>query len=162
MKVSEFMTRDVITLTPEHTVQEAAKLMLEKDLSVLPIVDPAKNLVGIVTESDFVGKEADIPHALVAMKRLLGQIYYSDGADDIFLKTKNTTIGKIMTKTPRILEPDYSLDDVIEMMNRFDLKRIPVVLNGKLVGIVTRHDILRAYTLIQPPESPRESSSQSI
>lgn len=157
MNISEFMTKNVITLTPENTVDDAAKLMLEKDLSVLPIIDSDSNLVGIITESDFVGKAANIPHALAPMKQLLGQVYYTDGADDIFLKTKNMPLSKIMTKNPRTLEADFTLNDVIEMMNRFDMKRMPVVQNGKLVGIVTRHDILRAYTLIQPAAGSSET-----
>lgn len=150
MKVSEFMTKDVISLSSEHTVEEAAKLMLEKNISVIPITDSAANLIGIITESDFIGKEAHIPHALAAVKRLLGQIFYDSGVENIFQKAKTLSLEKVMTKTPKTVEPDYTLDHVVNMMINFKLKRIPVVQNGKLVGIITRHDILKAFSLIKP------------
>lgn len=150
MKVSEFMTKDVIYLTPKHTVEDAAKLMLEKNISVVPIVDSAAHLIGIITESDFVGKDANIPHALVALKRLFGQIFYSNGVEDIFQKSKNVPLENVMTKNPKTVELDYTLDDVINMMIHYKIKRLPVIQNGKLKGMVTRHDVLRAFTLLKP------------
>lgn len=150
MKVSEFMTKDVISLTADHTVEEAAKLMLEKNISVIPITDSAANLIGIITESDFIGRDAHIPHALAAIKRLLGQIFYDRGVENIFQKAKTMPLEKVMTTNPKTVDSDYTLDDVINMMITYKLKRIPVVQNGKLVGIITRHDILKAFTLIEP------------
>ena len=149
MKASEFMTKDVITLSSDKTVEEAAKVMLEKDISALPIVDSEFNLIGIITESDFVGKEANIPHALASIKRLLGQIFYFDNVETIFLNAKLMPLEKIMTKSPKTVQPDFTLTDIVNMMIRFNLKRIPVVDNKKLVGIITRRDILKAFTIIR-------------
>lgn len=148
MKVSEFMTKQVFTLSPENTVHEAALLMLEKNISAIPIVDGENKLVGIITESDFVGRNSNTPHALASLKKVLGHTYYSDGIEDIFKDADNMPVKKAMSDMPQSVDPDNSLDDVVYKMNRLNLKRIPVVLNGKLVGIVTRHDIIRAFSML--------------
>lgn len=149
MKVSEFMTKNVIFLNPTQTVEEAAQIMLKEEISVLPIVDDKSHLVGIITESDFVGKEANIPHALASIKRLLGQVFYFDDIETLFLKAKTMPVEQVMTKSPRTVTPDYSLTDVVNLMIRHNLKRIPVIEDEKLVGIITRKDIMRAFTLVK-------------
>ncbi len=148
MKASEFMTKDVITLTPDRTVQDAASLMLEKNISVLPVVDSTSHLVGIITESDFIGKNANIPHALASIKRLLGQIFYHDGVEQIFKNAKTMALEEVMSHHPKVVSPDDSLNDVVDMMGKYNLKRVPVVKEGKLVGMITRHDILKAFTML--------------
>lgn len=145
MKASEFMTKDVFSLTTDKTVQDAATLMLEHNISVIPVVDSAKNLVGIITESDFIGKDAHIPHALASIKRLLGQIFYHEGVEEIFMRAKNMVLENVMSRYPKTVSPDQSLNDVVDMMGKYNLKRVPVAQQGKLVGIITRHDILRAF-----------------
>ncbi len=148
MKASEFMTKEVISLTPDKTVEDAAKLMLKKNISIVPIVDSTSHLVGVVTESDFIGKNADIPHALASIKRLLGQIFYHDGVEQIFQNAKKMALEKVMSNNPKFASPDDSLDKIVDQMGRFNLKRIPVVKDGKLVGVITRHDIIRAFTML--------------
>jgi CBS domain-containing protein len=143
------MTKNVIFLNPTQTVEEAAQLMLKKDISALPIVDSNSHLIGIITESDFVGKEANIPHALASIKRLLGQVFYFDEVESLFLKAKTMPVENIMTKFPKTVTPDFSLTDVVNIMIRHNLKRIPVVEDEKLVGIITRKDIMRAFTLVK-------------
>jgi CBS domain-containing protein len=148
VKASEFMTKEVISLTPDKTVEDAAKLMLKKNISIVPIVDSTSHLVGVVTESDFIGKNADIPHALASIKRLLGQIFYHDGVEQIFQNAKKMALEKVMSNNPKFASPDDSLDKIVDQMGRFNLKRIPVVKDGKLVGVITRHDIIRAFTML--------------
>lgn len=150
MKVSEFMIKNVYFLNQDQTILEAAELMMKQNISALPIVDSNQHLVGIITESDFIGKDAHIPHALASIKRLLGEILYMDGTEEIFQRAKNKPLKKVMSKNIRTIGPDYSLDEVINMMNKYKLKRIPVVQDEKLVGIVTRHEVVRAFTMIKP------------
>jgi CBS domain-containing protein len=149
MKVYEFMTKDVISLKFNQTVEDAAQLMLEKNISALPIVDSESNLVGIITESDFVGKKANIPHALASIKRLLGQNFYLDDIESLFAKAKKSSIEEVMTRHPKTVSPDFSLTDVVNMMIRLNLKRIPVVQDKKLVGIITRQDIMKAFIMVK-------------
>jgi CIC family chloride channel protein len=65
------------------------------------------------------------------------------------LNAKLMPLEKIMTKSPKTVLPDFTLTDIVNMMIRFNLKRIPVVDNKKLVGIITRKDILKAFTMIR-------------
>lgn len=148
MFVSEFMTKEVISLTEERTVEEAAKLMMEKNISALPITDANQKITGILTESDFIGRDADIPHALASLKRVLGQVFYAGDIESLFKQSKNKSLKSVMTEMPKTIGPENTLSDAVNMMTRHELKRIPVVEKGKLVGIITRHDIVRAFTLI--------------
>ena len=145
MKVNEFMTKNVISCHQDQTVEEAAKIMAEKGFSVMPVVDNEKNLVGILTESDFVGKNANIPHALASIKELFGQIFYFNDVEPIYKKAKKRKLSEVMTKKPMTLNPDSSLSTVVDLMNSKGLKRIPIVNENKIVGIVTRKDLLKAF-----------------
>lgn len=146
MKVSDFMTKNVVSIEANKTVEDAARLMLEKNISVLPVVDSTSHLIGIITESDFIGKEANVPHAVGPVTRVLGQILYDGGVEEIYLKVKHYPIEKVMTRNPFTLRPNDNLSDVVSVMNSKKLKKIPVIEDNKLLGIVTRHDVVRAFT----------------
>lgn len=148
MKVNEFMSKEVITCQADNTVSDAASLMADKGFSVLPIVDAENKLIGILTESDFVGKEVDIPHALVSIKQLFGQNYHLGEVEDVYARAKDTKIGDVMSKRVTTVKPDSSLTEVVELMVAKHLKRLPVVENGVLVGIITRKDLLKAFNTL--------------
>ena len=145
MKASDFMTKNVKTCSPDQTVQDAASLMLDNDFSVIPVVDADGILQGIITESDFISREVEIPHAMVSLKHLFGQNFNSTDVEEIYKKSKNITLDKVMTKDVKVASPDDSLNDVVSKMSGKNLKRLPIVDNGKLVGIVTRRNILKAF-----------------
>ncbi|MGI4992173.1 CBS domain-containing protein [Halobacteriovorax sp. GFR7] len=149
MKVTEFMTKDVTTCRDTQTVADAAKAMLELGVSVMPILDSSDKLVGIVTQSDFIGREVEIPHALASIKRLFGMDYNLGDVEDIYKKAKNKPLSEIMTKNVTTVTSDYSLTAVVELMMKKQLKRIPVCDGDKLVGIITRKDILKAFESVK-------------
>lgn len=149
MKASDFMTKDVKTCTPDQTVQDAANLMLENDFSVIPVVDKDGVLQGIITESDFISREVDIPHAMVSLKHLFGQNFNSTDVEDIYKKSKNLSLEKVMTKDVKTASPDDSLNDVVSKMSEKNIKRLPVIDNGVVVGIITRKNILKAFSQIK-------------
>ena len=143
------MTTDVLTCNQEQTVSEAAKLMAEKGFSVMPIVNDNGELVGIVTESDFVGKEVEVPHAMVSIKRVLGEDTYQGDIEEIYARAKKRKLSEVMSTNPVTVTSDASLNLVVSTMNSKKLKRIPVVENGKLVGLVTRKDLIKAFNNIE-------------
>lgn len=149
MITKEFMTTKVISCLSEKTIQEAAQLMSDKNISALPVVDAKGSLLGIVTESDFVGKEVEIPHALANVKRLLGQTFFKVDIEEIFKKAKDHKISEVMTKSPTFVTPSTTLTDVVNLMMSKNFKRFPVVEDGKLVGIVTRKDVLKAFIKVK-------------
>ncbi|MDY0359839.1 MAG: CBS domain-containing protein [Desulforegulaceae bacterium] len=148
MKISEFMTTDVISCFADTKLKEAAQLMIEKGLSVLPVVDSENRLKGILTESDFVGKEVEIPHALASVKMLFGQTHYQGNIEEVYKKAKDQPLEKVMTKNPVTISPDQTLTNLVELMSSRDLKRVPVVQDKKLVGIVTRKDLIKAFAMV--------------
>jgi CBS domain-containing protein len=122
--------------------------MLANGFSVVPIVDSRQHLVGIVTESDFVGKELKIPHALASIKRLFGQDFYIQDIEPIYQKAKSKKLSEVMSKNLVVVKPEDTLTDVVNIMIEKKLKRLPVVKDDKLVGIITRKDLIRAFAKV--------------
>ncbi|MEH0862492.1 CBS domain-containing protein [Halobacteriovorax sp. DPLXC-1] len=145
MKVLDFMTKDVTTCTESQTVGDAAKKMIELGISVMPVVNDEGTLTGIVTQSDFISREVEIPHALVSIKRLFGQDFNLTDVEDVYKKSKNKTLADVMSHNVVTVTSENTLNGVVELMMSKHLKRIPVVDDGKLVGMITRKDILKAF-----------------
>ncbi len=145
MNVSEFMTKNVTTCNQDQTVGDAAKKMLELGVSVMPVVDDSGKLVGIVTQSDFIGKQVDIPHALVSIKRLFGQDFNATDVEDVYKKAKVKKLSEVMSSNLVTVTQDYTLDDVVTLMMKKNLKRLPVLDGEKLVGLITRRDLIKAF-----------------
>lgn len=145
MNASEFMTSNVVTCLESKTVKEAAKIMLEHTFSTLPIVDSSDNLVGIITESDFVSKEKNVPHALASLKQLFGQDFYFKDIESIYDQTKDKKISEVMSKNLTTVDVDTNLSSIVHLMMSKNIKRLPVLKDGKLAGLITRKDLLKAF-----------------
>jgi CBS domain-containing protein len=138
--VSEFMTRDVTTVTPDTPAQQVAELLLGKLFKAVPVVDQQGHVVGIVTDGDLL-RNAGMPVRLAIGERL--------EADDLqkFLDqvSREKNAQATMTSPVTTVQEDEALGHVVQKMLEHNLKRIPVVnASGKLVGMVSRLDILRA------------------
>ncbi len=142
MKARDVMTRKVLTVSPETSILEAARIMLQHKISGLPVVDDRRNLIGIVTEGDFlrrseIGTEHKTPRWLEFLEGpglLAGEYVHASGRK----------VGEVMTREPRIVGEDAPLDEVVGLMERHHVKRLPVISGDKLVGIVTRSNLMRA------------------
>jgi len=148
MNVSEFMTNDVITCTQDQTVSDAAALMEEKNISAVPVVDNDNKLVGMVTESDFVGKETEVSHALASIKQLFGQTFNLGSIEEIYKKVKNKPLSEVMSTEVLTITPDTTLNKVVNLMIEKNLKRFPVVKDEEIVGIITRKNLLYAFNKV--------------
>lgn len=149
MLAKDFMTKDVITCKTTDKVQEAARIMTESRISIIPVVNENECLVGVITISDFIGREIQIPHALVSIKNLLGQNFYRIDIEEIFKKAQHFTLDQVMSTKLATVHPDSSLNSVVNTMIEKGHKRLPVVQDGKLVGIITRKDIAKAFTMVK-------------
>lgn len=145
MLAEDFMTKDIISCTENQTVGEAAQIMEKNGFSVIPVVDGAGLLLGIVTEADFVGRELNIPHALASIKQLMGQIFYFSQVEKIYSNAKSKKLSEVMTRNPPAATPKTSLTSLINHMIAKELKKILIVEEGKLVGLITYKDIIRAF-----------------
>lgn len=145
MKAKDFMTKNVITCTEDQTVGEAAKVMVETEFGVLPIVNNENKLVGVVTETDFLGKEIIIPHALASIKQIFGQNFYFTDIESLYPEAKKKILSEVMSKNLKTVSPETTLSGVVDYMIAKDIRRLLVVENEILVGIITRKNILKAF-----------------
>lgn len=118
MKVAELMTREVVSVAPGASLKQAARLLVENRISGLPVVDEAGVVVGVLSETDIVAAEAGGAHTLV---------------------------GQAMTTPPVTVEAHRLVVDGAKLMLADAVNRLPVLEDGKLVGILTRRDLVRAF-----------------
>lgn len=145
MIVSNFMTKDVTSCNENQTVKDAAEIMISKSIGGVPILDNDGNFVGMITESDFIGKKVDIPRSLVSLTEVLGQTHHKGDIDDIFEKAKCSILKDIMSKNPQTIKPETTISEASSLMLNNNISRLPVVEGGKLVGIFTKRDILKSF-----------------
>ena len=148
MKASDVMTTDVITVGPETTVQEIAKILLSNRISAVPVVDDAGRLVGIVSEGDLIHRiEAGTERHYSWWLRLVSgnEMIARD-----FVKSHATRAGDIMTRDVVTASPDLALGDLASLLERHRIKRVPIIDHGKLVGIVSRANLLHALAALRP------------
>lgn len=143
MKVSEIMTEPVIVVGENQTLEEAATVMLEKNVGGLPVVDGEGKLAGIITESDFSAKEHAIPFSRIYAPRLFGEWMSREGVEKAYRAARTIRVKEVMTSTVITAEEGDLLAEVIGKMLEYHVHRIPVLRDGMPVGIVSRYDLLR-------------------
>jgi CBS domain-containing protein len=136
MKASEIMTKDVVTVRPDMSVKEIAGLMAQRRISGVPVVDGAGRLVGILSETDLlhrieVGTER-------RRKWWLGALASADDLAREYAKSHGLKAADIMSTTVISVDAADELGQVADLLRRKRLKRVPVVRDGRLVGIITR------------------------
>jgi CBS-domain-containing membrane protein len=151
MNVADIMTHPVISVTPETTIAEAAGLMLEHRISGLPVVDKGGAVVGVVTEGDLLHRTetgTERRHSrwlefLISPGRL---------AED-YSRANARNVGEVMSAEIVAVTPGDSLAEVVRLMERHHVKRLPVIEGGRLLGIVSRANLVRAllHNMAEPP-----------
>jgi len=142
MRAHQIMTRSVITIVPDCTVLEAANIMLRYHVSGLPVVDAAGKLVGIVSEGDFI-RRSEIGTQRKRSRWLKFLLGAGKSATD-YVHEHGRKVSEVMTRDPITISEHASLEEIVAAMERNDVKRLPVMRGDKLVGIVSRADLLRA------------------
>jgi CBS domain-containing protein len=142
MRANQIMTQHVITIGADAPIAEAVDVMLRHHVSGLPVVDADGGLVGIISEGDFVRR------AELGTQRNRGRwLSFLVGADRVaadFVRAHGRKVGEIMTPDPLTISEDAPLDEIVEMMESNNVKRLPVLRGNRMVGIVTRSDFLAA------------------
>ena len=142
MRAHQIMTRKVTTVKAETPILEAANLMLQQHISGLPVVDETGKLIGIVSEGDFV-RRSEIGTQRARGRWLKFLVGPGRSASE-FVHEHGRKIGEVMTEDPCTATEEMSLEEVVRLMERQNVKRLPVVRSDRLVGMVTRSDLLRA------------------
>lgn len=145
MKVKEVMTKDVVAVTPDTSIKEIADIFLKKNIGGVPVVNKNNELVGIVTESDLIVK--DIKIHFPTYIQLLDAIIYLGGIkrfEEEFRKAIAATAEQVMTKNVYTVSPESEIEEAATLMYEKRISRLPVVEGKKLVGIITKRDIIKA------------------
>jgi CBS-domain-containing membrane protein len=142
MQVKDIMTRKVISVRSNEPIVRAARVMLQNNISGLPVVDAEGELVGMVTEGDFLRRSE-----LGTQRRRPKWLEFIVGPGRLaeeFVSSTGKKVEEIMTPDPVTATLDDSLEDVVELMERHHIKRLPVIESGRMVGIVSRANLMHA------------------
>lgn len=134
------MTRDVITVTPDTSLKDVARLLVANRISGVPVCGPNGEVLGVVSEADILRKEEGISPDLA--RPLAWLVRRLDGELD---KIGARTAGEAMTAPAITVRPTQHTSDVARLMVDYTINRVPVVAGGRLVGIVSRADLVRAF-----------------
>ncbi len=144
LKAKDIMTRDVLTVRPETDIISAARLLLEKHLNGLPVVDRDNRILGILCQSDLIVQQEKVP--VPSFFSLLGGVIPLTPPQDIEAEIKKIsamTVQEAMTPDPVTVSPETGIDEIATLMVKKNIHTLPVQLNGLLVGIVGKEDVLR-------------------
>lgn len=160
MRAVDLMTTSVITARPEATVREIARLLLEKRISAVPIVGDSGRLVGIVSEGDLM-RRSDLGtevHRAWWLRLLADDM---DTAD--YIKSHGTCASDVMTSDVVTVSPETDIAEIAALLDRHRIKRVPVVDGGRVVGIVSRANLLRGLAAEAPrPEARTNGDDRRI
>ena len=142
MKARDVMMSPVITAKPHSTVKEVAKTLLEKQISAVPVVDDAGKLVGMVSEGDLMHRsEAGTERQRSWWVRLMAG---NDSLAADYIKAHGRKVADVMTPNVITATPETSLDEIAILLEKNSIKRVPIVKDGQLVGIVSRANLVQA------------------
>jgi CBS domain-containing protein len=160
MRAIDVMVRDVVTVRPDTDVAEAIKLLSEHDVSALPVVDAAGNLVGVLSEADLI-RRAEIATEKQRPWWLETVIGASMLAEE-FAKSHGKKVGEVMTDGVISVAEETPLSEIAAIFKRKRIKRVPVLKDGKLVGIVSRSNLIQALASVIGHIDQRDETDRQI
>jgi CBS domain-containing protein len=164
MIAADVMNAPVITAKPEMSVEQVARIFLQRHISAMPVVDTQGKLIGIISESDLLhrsetGTERQRPWWLVALTS--DEILASE-----YVKARGSSVSDLMTRKVITAEPDTPLSEIAILLEKNAIKRIPILVNGQPIGIVSRADLLYALVMarhtVKIPLSDRKIREQLL
>ncbi|HTV90241.1 MAG TPA: CBS domain-containing protein [Stellaceae bacterium] len=162
MQAHDLMTTDVVTASPETPVRDIARLLLEHRISAVPVVDASGIVVGMVSEGDLIGRSEDERTARrdwwLALLAEGGQLNPDFLAS---LRNDSRTVRDVMTAPVIRVTAATEMAEIAAVLSQYHIKRVPVVSDGKLVGIVSRADLLRGITRNEAGRAAPEHGARS-
>ncbi|HMD63810.1 MAG TPA: CBS domain-containing protein [Stellaceae bacterium] len=147
MRAMDVMTTHVITVGPDTSVQEVAKILSERSISGVPVVDAENRLIGIVSEGDLLHRVETGTERRVQRRRRSWWLDTIGSEEELarnYVKSHGRTAGDVMTREVVSVSDTTELADIANLLETKRIKRVPVVRDGKLVGIVSRANLVRA------------------
>lgn len=161
MRAKDVMTPHVVTVKPGSTVREVAELLLKHGISAVPVVDDTDHLVGIVSEGDLI-RRAEI--GTDERKRSWWLRLFSNTANLAaeYVKTHSNHVRDVMTKNVITVSEDTPLSDIAALFEKHRIKRVPVTRDGRLVGIVSRANLIQALAAKSSTLTPAAADDGTI
>jgi CBS domain-containing protein len=144
LKARDIMTKNVVTVTPDTEITQAAKLLLENHFNGLPVVDESGKLIGIICQDDLIvqQKRLPLPSLFTFFDGLIPLTSYRSLEKEVE-KIVATTVSQAMTTDPITTDPDASLEDIATLMVNNNIHTLPVLDCDRLVGVIGKEDVLR-------------------
>ncbi len=143
LKARDIMTRDVTTVSADATVAELGRLFIERQVSGAPVIDAGGRLLGIVTENDLISKNSRL-HIPTVLRLFDAFIPLGTSKLEAELrKMTATTVGEICVKKVVTVEEETTIDEIATIMNEKRIHLLPVIKEGKIVGIIGKKDLIR-------------------
>jgi CBS domain-containing protein len=162
MKAADVMVSNVITVGPDATAQEVADILLKNRISGVPVMGPKGELLGMVSEGDLLRR----PEAGTIRRPSwwLGLFASKEGLASDYIKSHSHKVVDIMTSRVVTASPDTPVADVATLLEKRAIKRVPIVKDGKIVGIVSRANLLQALATLKsvPPGTTDDASIRAI
>ncbi len=152
IKTDEIMTRDVITISPDMEISEAARILLDNHINGAPVIDSQGNLLGILCQSDLIAQQKRLPiPSLFTFLDGFIPLSSTKQLEKEVSKIAATTVAQAMTGNPVSVTPDTGIEAVAGLMVDNGFHTLPVVVNRKLIGIVGKEDMLRTIVTKAAP-----------
>lgn len=155
MKTSNVMTQEVVSILPTAAISDAVYLMTSNAISGLPVIDKDGALVGMVTEGDFLRRSE-----LGTEKHRARWIDFLSGADAMaarYIQSHSRRVSEVMSKPAVVVGEDTPLEDVVRIMETKRIKRLPVVRGERVIGIISRANLLQALAALNPAAKSNEN-----
>jgi len=144
--VADLMTREPLTARPEMSLKEVIKILADRRISGLPVVDQHDFLIGIISETDLMWRETGVTPPAYIM--VLDSVIYLENPsryEQELHKALGQTVGEVMSRDPVSIAPEKSVQEAAKLLHDRNIHRLPVLdTTGKVIGILTRGDIVRA------------------
>ena len=160
MNASDVMTPGVVSVPPDAAIVTAAEIMLRKRISGVPVINERGELVGMVTEGDFLRREET--GTARRRSRWIEFVMGPGRLADEYVRLSGRKVSDVMSRKVQTVAPDAPLEDVVHLMERHNIKRVPVVHDGKVVGIVTRANLLHAVASFAREIAPLSAEDTAI
>ena len=150
MQARDVMTRRVVTVMPDTGVREVARILLSNRISAVPVVDAGGSVIGMVSEGDLVRRT----ETGINVRRSWWLSLLADDRAEAFVKSHGTRARDVMTREVVSVSENASLEEVATLLERHRIKRVPVVHDGKLAGIVSRANLLHGLVARRAAAAP--------
>jgi CBS domain-containing protein len=144
LTVEKYMTRTPITVGADATAEDIARLLTAHRIGCVPVVDEEGNLLGLVTERELFLQERRVPFSTVVAHSLMGAWVAPEHLEECYEELRQVRAREIMTRDFVAISPRTPTGEAARLMVKLDRNHLPVVEQGRLVGILARHDLLRA------------------